>query len=287
MDARNAYLKEHRFTWALTCSVLLHVILIFLYTRHGERMLFTLPETEEEQSTRIAFEIVETPDVEEERTPEAQTNLLSDKRMSARDMATNPISEGDLPYHQGRMEEKTVPRFENPADRYASQQRTGAERPAERSYENDRSSRYGRNRASEFSPEALLGQRRVRVPSGPERDYQQESASVDDVGTIRFNTYDWEFAPYLLELKHRIERNIYPPPVFTYLGFGGKNKLRFIIHPDGRYDGPEVLGYEGEKALVETSVKAIQMSGPFMPLPEDFPEPVLEVTASFVYYGRR
>ena len=40
---------------------------------------------------------------------------------------------------------------------------------------------------------------------------------------------------------------------------------------------------EGEKALIETSKRAVQVSAPFPPLPEDFPEKYLVVTASFHY----
>jgi hypothetical protein len=54
-------------------------------------------------------------------------------------------------------------------------------------------------------------------------------------------------------------------------------------------EGPQVLEYSGEKALIETSKKAIQVSAPFRPLPEDFPEKYLQVTARFQYFilGKR
>jgi outer membrane biosynthesis protein TonB len=73
----------------------------------------------------------------------------------------------------------------------------------------------------------------------------------------------------------------------THLGFGGSNVVRFRIFPKGHLEGPEVLGYNGEKALIETSKRAVQVSAPFPPLPEDFPEKYLEVTASFHYRTMR
>jgi TonB family protein len=113
--------------------------------------------------------------------------------------------------------------------------------------------------------------------------YQQTVSSAANQGGISFNTYDWDFAPYLIRLKKRIERNIYPPPAFTHLGIGGSNIIRFRISRDGTVTGPEVLGSEGEKALIETSKRAVEVSAPFWPLPEDFPRDYLEVTAKFFY----
>lgn len=45
----------------------------------------------------------------------------------------------------------------------------------------------------------------------------------------------------------------------------------------------EILGSEGSQALIETSKKAVELSAPFWPLPDDFPREFLEVTAKFHY----
>ena len=58
---------------------------------------------------------------------------------------------------------------------------------------------------------------------------------------------------------------------------------RFRITRDGQLIGQKILGYEGEKALIETSKRAVEVSAPFWPLPDDFPQDYLEVTARFYY----
>ena len=97
-------------------------------------------------------------------------------------------------------------------------------------------------------------------------------------------TYEWDFAPYLLELKRRIRRNIFPPIAFTRLGMiSGVTLLRFKIYPDGQLRDLKILGYEGDRSLMETSQTAVEISAPFPDLPSDFPEPYLEVTGKFLY----
>ena len=106
-------------------------------------------------------------------------------------------------------------------------------------------------------------------------------------GGLSFNTYNWEFAPYLLMLKAKIQRNIFPPLAFSQLGIiSGVTLLKFRIYPDGRMEALKVLGYNGHKSLMETSYNAIRVSAPFPKLPENFPEEFLEITGKFVYIIR-
>jgi hypothetical protein len=105
-----------------------------------------------------------------------------------------------------------------------------------------------------------------------------------EMGGLSFNTYDWNFAPYLLELKRRIRQNIFPPIAFTRLGMiSGTTLLRFKIYPNGELRDLRVLGYQGDKSLMKTSHTAVEISAPFPRLPTDFPEPYLEVVGKFFY----
>jgi hypothetical protein len=105
-----------------------------------------------------------------------------------------------------------------------------------------------------------------------------------EMGGLAFNTYEWNFAPYMLELKRRIRRNIFPPIAFTRLGMiSGVTLLRFKIYPDGELRDLKILGYEGDHSLMKTSQTAIEISAPFPDLPPDFPQPYLEVTGKFLY----
>lgn len=113
-------------------------------------------------------------------------------------------------------------------------------------------------------------------------------SKVKELGGFAFNTYDWNFAPYMLELRRLIQSNIFPPIAFTRLGMiDGETLLRFRIYPDGRLESLELLNTKGHKSLVDTSVEAVEISAPFPLLPDDFPKPFLEVTGKFIYFVRK
>ena len=79
------------------------------------------------------------------------------------------------------------------------------------------------------------------LPAVPHR---QLAARAAESGGLSFNTYDWDFAPYMLALKERISRNIFPPLAFSQLGMiDGDTMLRFKIYPDGRLADLELLAY--------------------------------------------
>jgi outer membrane biosynthesis protein TonB len=118
--------------------------------------------------------------------------------------------------------------------------------------------------------------------------HRQMEARADRDGGLSFNTYNWDFAPYMLALKERISRNIFPPLAFSKLGMiDGNTLLRFKIYPDGRLADLELLGYSGHRSLMETSRLAVSASAPFPSLPADFPESYLEVTAKFSYFIKK
>jgi hypothetical protein len=148
------------------------------------------------------------------------------------------------------------------------------------------------NSASKFRREFLTGgpyflprqSDRLLAEAG----LDNQASRAPEIGSFSLNTYAWEFAPYLLWLKNQIQRNIYPPPAFTHMGIiNGRTILRFRISRDGILLRLELLNYEGHKSLMETSVRAVQLSAPFRALPKDFPEEYLEVTGHFDYIVKR
>ena len=293
MDGRSTFIKDRRLLVALGLSGLLHLIGMYMYSQHE---FFVLMDDEDKQREKsIAFEIVETPErsrtheivetpeYSRTETPPENAELASDKNTRAQDMEGSELEDEGLPFSEGLFDVRSV--YESrlagvigdPAEEPGMEQKELPE-----SGDLKASQRNTEHGSSKFSRELLLGKEQPGSSTN-QNLYKQRKLSAEDVGGISFNTYAWDYAPYLLELKRRIERNIYPPPAFTHLGFGGSNVVRFRIHPKGRLEGPEVLGYYGEKALIETSKRAVQVSAPFPPLPEDFPEKYLEVTASFHY----
>ena len=101
---------------------------------------------------------------------------------------------------------------------------------------------------------------------------------------MSFNTYDWNFGPYMMNLQERIQANIIPPAEYSLLGLiEGVNHLRFRIGRNGELLGVEVLSHAGSELLLRTSTKAVEKSNPFLPLPPNFPAEFLVVTAHFRY----
>jgi outer membrane biosynthesis protein TonB len=125
-----------------------------------------------------------------------------------------------------------------------------------------------------------------RAPSFPEQnpDFKNEASARASVGGISINTTAWDFAPYLLDLKHRIKQHWIPPLAFTALGaIHGYTKVNFRIYPDGSMTALAVVESDGHDALHRSSVNAIKGAAPFRPLPEDFPEDYLDITFGFYY----
>ena len=122
--------------------------------------------------------------------------------------------------------------------------------------------------------------------SSPEQtpDYKNEGSALADLGGISINTTAWDFAPYMLDLKHRVKQHWIPPLAFTALGaIHGYSVVVFRIYPDGRIQALDVIEEEGHRSLHRSSVNAIKGAAPFRPLPEDFPEDYLEVKFGFYY----
>jgi outer membrane biosynthesis protein TonB len=125
-----------------------------------------------------------------------------------------------------------------------------------------------------------------REMSLPEQnpDFRNEGSARASIGGISINTTAWDFAPYLLDLKHRIKQHWIPPLAFTALGaIHGYTWVRFRIYPDGNVEAMEVVEEIGHESLHRSSVNAVKGAVPFRPLPGDFPEPFLEVTFGFYY----
>jgi hypothetical protein len=285
VDRSIVYIREHRLIWTIMVSVLLHLLLLLFYPRWGKAILF--PSNERVQKVaekRIAFEIIETPEYSRIPVPPDKAELWSDKNALSRDMLSKTMGSADRPYREGDIDARVLPQsMADPLNNRNAQSAVEQQAPPDEIAEEAVTTSPPSVPRSKFSPEVLLG-RQSEASSNQSPSSRQKEASAKDVGGISFNTYAWEFAPYILYLKRLVQRNIYPPPAFTHLGFGGVNVLRFRIYPDGRLEGLEILDHDGVKALIETSRKAIEVSAPFKPLPEKFPERYLEVTAKFQYY---
>ena len=277
----------------ISVSIILHILFVLSFKTLNSIRLFSKNDPEinlNEQEKRIKFELVETPDNAKSEQPPENTNLLSDKNSIARDRNTEADKYPGLPYARGEMDVKNLDASNlNTGDQQQDQLAANDLQQInnnELQEETDYSSQSYNN--AQFSRQALLAKNSPSQQSLKRPNYDNDKFSANEIGGLSFNTYAWDFAPYMLTMKRKVERNVFPPPAFTHMGLiNGRTMLRFKVMPNGEVKDLKVLKYEGHKSLMETSVKAIQSSSPFKQLPADFPENYLEVTATFTYDVRR
>lgn len=232
-------------------------------------------------------EVIATPDDARAAEAPRQADFLSDKNARARDQEAAPsLPVTGAPFSRGDLASHDIP---------APPPNPQPDRPAEARPEAEAESRASETPSPAGSEPAVSPEARPAPP--PRRPFRLEMPSVPhrqlegragEEGGLSFNTYDWDFAPYMLALKRRIGGNIFPPLAYTMLGMiDGDTLLRFKIYPDGRLADLELLGYSGHRSLMETSRSAVAVSAPFPALPGDFPKPYLEVTAKFTYFVKR
>ena len=235
---------------------------------------------EKQDDKALVFELIEVPDYIPQEKPDAESNLLSDKSTRAADMDSRESGVGE-PYAVGDFEFKE---YEQPS--------AGPAQP-------DRERSFEEGKEGESSGYAVLDGKVDYLEEMKANRYEKDSresiayknllSSADRQGGISFNTYNWDFAPYMLAMKRKVERYLYPPYAFTHMGaISGTNIIRFIVMPDGHIRDLKILDSDAHFSLDRTSVSAIELSAPFLPLPRGFPEDYLEVTAHFAYIvGKR
>ncbi len=268
--------------YSILGSFLLHILLLIVFTRNFSSVFHTdhpLIVEKENQDKIIEFELVEVDPVTNDELPGAETNLISDKNTLARDEF--PDDQGLLPRSPGEYDNKDY------------QARVDVPEQAEIEPVQEKKIK-DILRDSELagllgSDKDLTVEEYFQEPDPDRRlSYENLLSSVPDFGGVTFNTYDWEFAPYLLTMKRKIQDKINPPYAFTHMGIiGGENVVRFIVNKNGSIRSLEILTADGHSSLTTTSRNAIELSDPFLPLPEDFPENFLEVTARFAYIIRK
>jgi TonB family protein len=237
------------------------------------------------EAGRRAFQVIEVPDDTPVERPIVPTDLVSDRVARAADMNPEHENESADPYSDGNTE---IREFEDAGVEIA---RTGMQVEA---VTPDLPKALDPSEAGEPVGEVLQEEladyvvdegadRRNGTPGRP-ATFRNLLSDAGREGGLSFNTYDWDFAPYMLAMKRAIESHLFPPYAFTHMGLvSGTNIIRFTVMPDGRVRGLEILGSDAHFSLDRTSVRAIESSVPFLPLPREFPEEYLEVTAHFSY----
>jgi len=118
--------------------------------------------------------------------------------------------------------------------------------------------------------------------------YEQKKFSADQVGDMSLSTYAWEWAPYINALKRKLYSVWFTPAAYHRLGLiYGHTVIQFQISGNGHLVGFEVLEHNGHESLEQSSINAINSVFPFKPLPANFPEENLTITARLIYPNLR
>ena len=279
------------------------MLLLVAYRPLAKIQLFPVAAEEEKSAVTppLVFELVETPDDAIREKPEHAT-LISDKNALARneirpgDLPTGEAySEGQIPYRifAGGPEQADAARalqeMQEPAasgKQIQDQQEETTKNLAIKPFDARQELRKQLNEESEARNEKSILS--IRSSYLDDLDYNQRLAAAEALGGVALNTYEWDFAYYILDMKKKLRENTFPPVAFSRFGMiSGETVLTFRVWPDGKASDVTVIGYEGHKTLMETSVDAVKGASPFQPLPDDFPEEYLELRWTFIYYVYR
>lgn len=279
--------------YTIIVSVLLHLIIFFLAERTIDFTLLGTGDIPEVINEPIVFDlseneqskqVIETTEDQRSQKKADKPEYMSDKNTMARNPDPGKELKSGAPYSEGDLDIPSLPEITREGKPEEPKEKIDPEKKENVEKTKDNESVISENR--EDVPELNTSN-----PGGSIRNqilHKNILAKVKELGGFAFNTYDWDFAPYMLELKRRIQGNIFPPIAFSRLGMiDGETLLRFRIYPDGKLDALVLLNTKGHKSLVDTSVKAVEISAPFPLLPNDFPKPFLEVTGKFIYFIRR
>ena len=234
-------------------------------------------------------EVIETPDDAKVVEKQDRADFLSDKNALAR----NPEPDANVPlgeaFSRGDLDTHELPRQEGPQGKTSDPPKPDVQQPEQKPQPQEQKPETADTYVNILRPPNSLPSPPPGVQERlPSVRHNNPDSRVEDTGGLSFNTYNWDFAPYLIMLKHRIQRNIFPPPAFSQLGLiDGETMLRFKIYPNGQLKDLAILNYKGHESLMITSKNAVESSAPFPVLPKDFPEPYLEVTGKFIYFVRR
>jgi hypothetical protein len=262
--------RERTIVWAIVISILIHGLLFL----PGVQDIFK--EWKLEIPDEIAVEPLEFTLVSPPERPVPSNEIspyLSTVSSQASDM-TDAEQESDLPHSEGRL-----PIVDNPAREQGAEGGGQSELPPLPEETTDLGDAFKRSKfLDQMSP-----RRDMSMPDETP-DFENLGSTNAALGGISINTTAWDFAPYLLDLKHRVKQHWIPPLAFTALGaIHGYTVVYFRIYPDGEMEALEVIEQEGHESLHRSSANAIQGAAPFRKLPKNFPEPYLEVKFGFYY----
>lgn len=102
---------------------------------------------------------------------------------------------------------------------------------------------------------------------------------------VSLETQSSEFAPYLAEVRRRIQRHWRVPAYAREVGLTARLVLVFSITPEGNLAQVKVTKSSGTSILDEAAVQAVTDGAPYAPFPPRFTFRQLTVVGHFEYVG--
>ncbi|NOX37438.1 MAG: hypothetical protein GXO78_07870 [Calditrichaeota bacterium] len=284
------------FLYTLIVSVLLHILLILLLTI-GDIFSFEPPANlvEETQPITLVFEQPQPPLPEpvppEERFYELKENPNANQEAPEQTpFISSEFSRSAAPLQRTNTPNSPAPRADAQLNARASQEAEPASRF--KTFDAD-GAILAYNPPPTFSKSLLTGEPEQnkaedRQNQEGESEVTQKDFDAELVGDFALSTYKWQWAPYMLEFQRKLKRHWYAPPAYYRLGLiYGYTIVQFKIDRQGKLHDLRVLRQVGHHSLEESSVNAIESTFPFLPLPDDFPDPYLTVTMKMIYPNLR
>jgi len=273
---------------AAVFSLLFHAALLF-FLDFIDVLVINAEPVEEAQATEVEFIFPENrPQQEEqerlivenrnfnEQKPD-QTNLLSDRNSRARNPEKTDQTSPNNPMSEGTQQTPNLSstQFKPPGWKpFSSKALTGKQ-------VDEANNPSGEDRITEENEETTEAS--VGSP-GTGRTSEQKKFSVEEVGALSLSTYAWAYAPYLNKLRIKHQNVWFTPAAYNRLGLiSGRTRLYLEIDRQGNLITLEVLDHQGHESLLDASVNSIRSTFPFLPLPDDFPDEKLGITATLIY----
>jgi outer membrane biosynthesis protein TonB len=266
--------RDRAFLWGLFASLLLHALFFVPGIRDVFRDAVNLQLIERDApppDVPLEFTLVSPP--ENPVPTDAESRLRSTVSSQASDDDARDTS-ADAPHNEGRLPIPETPGRPGGADGGGESELPPMPEEQEGLGDALTKSKW----TSEISP------RREPSFADEAQDFYEPGSARASIGGITLSTTEWDFAPYLLDLKRRIKQKWIPPIAFTTLGaIHGYTWVRFRIYPDGHMEGAAIIETDGHDSLHRSSINAVKGAAPFRELPEDFPDRFLEIEFGFYY----
>lgn len=115
-------------------------------------------------------------------------------------------------------------------------------------------------------PELKKEEVRSPMPSRKAEDGTGEKKAAGGIsGPVSISSDNFKYPYYEISLRNKIERNWSPPPLIK-----GSSWVRVVIGRNGRILTTEIIESSGNSFFDQAALRAIYLSDPFPPLPDNY-----------------